>query len=240
MSVINDLLSQSLNHILWVIFGLASWVGAYWQLYKVKPETFADVVTLVLSVLPLGVAIVSFVVTAARWNGKHHYEAWVFLVLGVVSGLYFLWLYASDTKVREILKKRKVIFTGRARVMDLPRGRIVTYSGLKTSTPLRIVQILGGAISVLASVTLLIWGGWELIHGSVFIGRILAPVGGGTLLLDRWPKERIKVFGHDWRISLDVFGHKWRGNLFEVTYSALMEGSASSQPDAVTAEPVAS
>lgn len=201
MPVINDLLSQSLNHILWVIFGLASWVGTYWQLYKVKSETFADVVTLVLSVLPLGVAIVSFIVTAARWSGKHHYEAWIFLVIGVVSGLYFLWLYASDTKVREVLEKRKVVFTGKTRVRDLPRGRKVTYSGLKTSTPLRIVQILGGAISVLASVTLLIWGGWELIQGSVLIGLILAPVGGGTLLLDRWPKGHIEVFGHNWRVN---------------------------------------
>jgi hypothetical protein len=236
MWVINNLLAQSLNNILWVILGLASWVGTYWQLYKMKSDTFADVVTLVLSVLPLGVAFVSLNVAAARLSGKHHYEAWVFLVLGVVSGLYFLWLYASDTKVREVLKKRKVVFTGKPMERDLPGGLKVTYSGLKTKTPFRIVQILLGAISVLASVTLLIWGGWELIQGWVLIGLILAPVGGGTLLLDRWPKEHIEVFGHDWRISLNIFRHNWRLNPFEVTYSALMEGSASSQPDPVPAE----
>lgn len=216
MSVINHLLPLSLNYLPWVIAGLLSWVFAYWQLYKMS-DTFADVVTLLLSVLPIGIAIVSFNVMAARWSGKHHYEAWIFLALGVVSLGYFLWLYASQTKVRQVLKDRGVKFPGSPTNWDV-RGWKVTYSGLKTKTPGLIAKILLGAISVLASVTLLIIGGWELIQGSaVIIGLILASVGGLTLLLDRRPKFPITVFGHNWNV-----------NVFEVTYSALTEGKVSS------------
>ena len=40
MSVINQLLPLSLNHLPWVIAGLLSWVFAYWQLYKMS-DTFS-------------------------------------------------------------------------------------------------------------------------------------------------------------------------------------------------------
>jgi hypothetical protein len=209
MPVINHLLSQSLNNILWVIFGLASWVGAYWQLYRMKSETFADVATLALGVLPLGAAFVSFRVVAARLTGKHYYEAWVFFGLGVASLLYAAWLYFTESKVRKVFKDRAVLSQSRPHV-----------------TASLVVKVLAGAISVLASVTLLIYGGWELIQGWVLLGLILAPVGGGTLLLDRWPRGEIKVFGHKWRLSLHAFGHDWRLNPFEVTYSALVKGKA--------------
>jgi hypothetical protein len=214
MSVINHLLSQSLNNILWVILGLASWVGAYWQLYKMKSETFADVVTLVLGVLPLGVAFVSFRVMAARLSGKHHYEAWVFFVLGAASLLYAAWLYFTQSKVRKVFEDRAILNQSRPQV-----------------TASLVIKVLAGAISVLASVTLLIYGGWDLIQGWVLLGLILAPVGGGTLLLDRWPKGEIHVFGHNWHIILHAFGHNWRLNPFEVTYSALIKGKASPQSE---------
>jgi hypothetical protein len=233
--IINHLLTLSLNHLVWVIAGLLSWVGAYWQLYRMKSNTFGDVVTLLLSVLPIGIAFVSFNVAVARWSGKKHYEAWVFLAVGVVSAVYFLWLYASETAVRKVLEKRGVKFSGKMRDWNILKVRRVVFSGLRTKTPLLIFQILVGAISVLASVTLLIYGGWELIQGWVFLGLILAPVGGGTLLLDRWPKGEIDVFGHNWRISLHAFGHNWRLNPFEVTYSALMEGRVSTESDTADA-----
>lgn len=220
MSVINQLLALSLNNLICVIAGLLSWVGAYWQLYEIKADTFGKVVTLVLSVLPLGIAIVSFNVMAARWSGKKHYEAWIFLALGIISLAYFLWLYASDTKVREVLKDRGVVFSGKPKSWNVLSNWKVEFSGLRTKMPGLILQILVGAISVLASVTLLISGGWELIQGSVIIGLILAPVGAVMLALDRGPQK-----------SIDVFRHEWRINVFEVTYSALMVGSASPQPD---------
>jgi len=207
MSVINNLLALSLNHILWVISGLVFWVIAYLQLYYTKSETIADVVTLVLSVVPLGIAFVSFNVMAARWSGKQHYEAWVFLGLGTVSLGYALWLYFTQSKVRKVFEDRAILKESRPQV-----------------TASLIIKVLVGAISVLVSVTLLISGGWELIQGSVFIGLILAPVGFVMLALDRGPKWHFK---------------KWRINVFEVTYSALTEGSASSDSDAAQAERVA-
>jgi len=219
MSVINNLLALSLNHILWVILGLAFWVITYLQLYEMS-DIFGDVVTLVLSIIPIGIAFVSFNVMAARWSGKPHYEAWVFLALGIVSSVYFLWLYASETRVREVLKKRGVVFSGKERVWNVLKDWSVTFYGLKTRTPRLIFKILVGAISVLASVTFLIIGGWELIQGSVFIGLILSLFGTAMLVFDRWK----------WR-------GKWRPwNLLEVTYSALTEGTASSDPAAPQAE----
>lgn len=217
MSLINHLLSQSLNNILCVIFGLASWVGAYWQLYEMKSETIANVVTLVLGVLPLGVAFVSFRVMAARLSGKHHYEAWVFLVLGAASLLYAAWLYFTESKVRKVFEDRAILNQSNPQV-----------------TASLIIKVLAGAISVLASVTLLIYGGWELIQGWVLLGVILVPIGGCTLLLDRWPKGEINVFGHNWHLSFHAFGHNWHLNPFEVTYSALIEGKAS-RPQSETA-----
>ena len=70
MSGINQLLGQTLNNLLCVVAGLLFWAVAYWQLSNTRSDTFGDVVTLVLSVLPIGVAFVSFNVTAARWSGK--------------------------------------------------------------------------------------------------------------------------------------------------------------------------
>jgi hypothetical protein len=214
--VINQLLALSLNHLVWVIAGLLSWAVTYWQLYKMKSDTFGDVVTLVLSVLPMGIAFVSLDVAATRWSGKKHYEARVFLALAVISLVYFLWLYASETKVRKVLKDRGVVFSGQTRAWKVFNDRGVAFSGLKTKTPGLILQILVGAISVLVSVTLLISGGWELIQGSVILGLILAPVGVAMLALDRGPKWKIK---------------KWPINVFELTYSALMEGRASARSD---------
>lgn len=218
MWIINQLLSQSLNHILWVILGLAAWIGTYFQLYYMKSDTFANVVTLVLSVLPLLIAFVSFNVGVARLSGKQHYVAWVFLILGMFSFGYFLFLYLSSSKVRTVLKDRGIL-------MGTTR-KILLQKQEKRQVALLLIQVLLGAISVLVSVTLLIWGGWELIQGPApLTGLILAIIGGGMLGLDRWPKGSFKK----WRIE------GWRINPFLVTYSALMEGSVSPQPDA---EPV--
>jgi membrane protease YdiL (CAAX protease family) len=171
-----------------------------------KSDTFEDVVTLVLSVLPIGIAFISFNVAAARWSGKTHSQAVVFLVLGLISGVYSLYQYLRHTKVRQVLEDREIFSKPRPEAARL------------------IIKVLVGATSVLASVTLLISGGWELIQGSVKIGLILAPVGAAMLFLDRGPKSHIKVFGHEWYI-----------NVFEVTYSALTKDSTSSQLDAARA-----
>lgn len=219
MWIINQLLSQSLNHIQWVILGLAAWIGTYFQLYYMKSDIFADVVTLILSVLPLLISFVSFNVAAARWSGKQHLVAWVFLILGAVSFGYFLLLYLSNSKVRKVLKDRG-IFMGTRRKEALRKRKVV----------LLLTQVLLGAISVLVSVALLIWGGWELIQGSVHTGLILAIIGGGMLGLDRWPTGRFKK----WHIK------DWHINPFLVTYSALMEGNVLPQLDAARAPAVAS
>jgi hypothetical protein len=168
-------------------------------------------VTLILSVLPLLIAFVSFNVAAARLSGKQHYTGWVFLILGAVSFGYLLLLYLSNSKVRTVLKDRG-IFMGTTRNWALQKRKVA----------LLLTQVLLGAISVLVSVTLLIWGGWELIQGSALTGLILAIIGGGMLGFDRWPQGRFKK----WRIE------NWRINPFLVTYSALMEGSVLPQPDA--------
>ena len=202
MSVINNLLAQSLNHILWVILGLAAWIGCYWQLYSMGSEKIADVVTLVLAVLPLGIAFVSFNVVAARWSGKRS-EAVVFLVLGVASLIYAGTLYFRESKVRQVFKDRAILRGPNPQV-----------------TASLIIRVLLGAISVLASVTLLIWGGWELIRGSVTVGLILAPIGAVMLLLDRGP---------DWHYK------NWCINVFKLTYSALMEGTAAPKSQAAPA-----
>lgn len=199
MSVINHLLAQSLNYLPWVIVGLVAWVVAYWQLYTMKEDTFADVVTLILSVLPLGIAFVSANVAIARWHGKTRPEAVVFSVLAVISLGYFAFLYITKTKVRQVLNDRGIL-----------------SKGTKAQKARLIIQVLVGAISLLASITLLIGGGWELIQGSATIGLILALVGGVMLALDRGPQRKYK---------------NWRINVFELTYSALTEGSVSSPSD---------
>lgn len=191
MSGINQLLGQSLNHLPWVVAGLLFWVVAYGQLYTIKSETFGDVVTLVLSVLPLGIAFVSFNVTVARWS-KENSRAIAFLVLGLISLGYFAFLYLRESKVRKLLADREVFSSSAGRTLRL------------------ILQLLIGAIGVLASVTLLISGGWELIQGSITIGLILAPVGAAIVVLGRWPQ--------------------WRWNFFESSYSALTEPPARTAP----------
>jgi hypothetical protein len=185
LSGIHHLLVQSLNHLPWVILGTLFWVVAYVQLYCMKPDTIGEVVTLVFSVLPVGAAGVSFTVTVARWGGKTTWVAVVFLLFGIVSLGCFLRMYLGESNVRKLLKDRKV------------------FSNSPPKTAGLILQLLLGAISVLASVTLLVSGGWELIQGSVRIGFILALIGAVTLFFDRWPK------------------HRW--NLFERSYSALTE-----------------
>jgi hypothetical protein len=152
-----------------------------------KPDTIGDVVTLVLSVLPLGIAVISFVVAGARWGGKTTFQAVIFLLFGLVSLGCFVWLYARRENVRRVLKDRKVLTTQNS----MPQKVGLT------------LQLLIGAISVLASVTLLISGGWELIQGPIAIGLILAPIGVAILVLIRRPK--------------------WNWNIFWRSYSALTE-----------------
>jgi hypothetical protein len=175
LSAINHLLAQSLNHLPWVIAGLLFWGVAYWQLYIIKSETFGDVVTLVLSVLPLGIAFVSFNVSAARWSTENSL-AWVFLVLGVISLVYAVLLYLRKTKVRNLLDDRGVFKHGLGRNVSL------------------LLKLLIGAISVLASTALLISGGWELIQGAVTTGLILALIGAAIFGLCRWPQWRWNFF----------------------------------------------
>jgi hypothetical protein len=152
-----------------------------------KPDTIGDVVTLVLSVLPLGIAVISFVVAGARWGGKTTFQAVIFLLFGLISLGCFVWLYARKENVLRVLKDREILSTENS----MPRKVGLT------------LQLLIGAISVLASVTLLISGGWELIQGSITIGLILAPVGMAILVLIRRPR--------------------WSWNIFWRTYSTLTE-----------------
>jgi hypothetical protein len=184
LPIISQLLTQSLNHLPWVSLGLLSWGVAYWQLYIVKSETFGNVATLVLSVVPLGIAIVSFVVAVARWRSKMDLAV-LFLVLGLISAAYFAWLYFHEgTKVRKVIAERKV-FKNRP-------GRTVVL----------VIRLLIGAISVFASVALLIGGGWDLIQGSITIGVILVPIGAVVFFLSHF---------------------RFRWNFFESCYSALVE-----------------
>jgi hypothetical protein len=185
LSSINRLLAQSLNYLPWVIVGLLSWGAAFWQLYIIKSDTFGKIVTLILSVLPMGIAFVSFNVAVARW-GSEMLPAVLFLVVGLFSFGYFLWLYFHEkTKVRAVLAERNVFSKSPARMVGL------------------IIQLLIGAISVLASVALLISGGWELIQGSITIGVIIAPLGAAIFFLDTH------------------FKYPW--NFLERCYSALAE-----------------
>jgi hypothetical protein len=175
LSAINHLLAQTLNHLPWVIAGLLFWGVAYLQLYVIKSETFGDVVTLVLSVLPAGISFVSLNVSAARWSTENSL-AWVFLVLGVISAAYVLFLYIRKTKVRKLLDDRGVFKHGPGRNVSL------------------LIKLLIGAISVLTSTALLISGGWELIQGAVTMGLILALIGAAIFGLCRWPQWRWNFF----------------------------------------------
>jgi hypothetical protein len=184
LSGINHLLAQSLNQLPSVVAGLVFWIVAYWQLSSIKSGTFGDVATLVLWVLPVEISVVSFNVAVARWNGKTEPEALVFLVLGLISLGFSAWSYLRDTNVRKALEAYDV-FSG-------TKSKKWGFIRQKQSIRL-ILRLLVGAISVLASVTLLVSGGWELIEGSAIIGLILALFGLAIFGLNRWPDSWPKL-----------------------------------------------
>lgn len=174
MTNIDDILSQTLNHLVWVILGLIAWAVAYWRLNAVGAEVIGEVVTLTLSVLPLGIGFVAINVSVARWNAKPG-QAVTFLIVGVVALGCFGHMYLGDSKVREVLRRRKLL--------SLPPTHVTG----------RVLQLLLGSIDVLSFVALLIIGGWELIQGSATLGWILALIGVAVVVLNWRPRHRFNL-----------------------------------------------
>jgi hypothetical protein len=176
VSIVNDLLAQTTNHVGWVIAGLIVWGLAYWQLEDIGSQALGDVVTLILSIIPLGIAAIAFDVGVARWNGDG-FEVAFFFILGIASFLYFVAVYFGLTKVGESSEVQRVI----------KDYRVLWNSPRKTVT--LVIQLLVGAISTLACATLLIFGGWQLIQGSKSVGFICGLVGGALMFFSRHPEQ---------------------------------------------------
>lgn len=175
ISIVNGLLAQTTNSLPWVVPGLAAWGLAYWQLQDVGSETLGDVVTLIVSVIPLGIAFIAGNVGWARWNGYGHLLALVFLLLGAASFAYFLMVYLGWTKI------------GRASAVQRVFNEHGVFSQSAPKTVGRVTLLLVGTISTLACVTLLILGGWQLIQGSRTIGLICGLAGLAMVVFIRRP-----------------------------------------------------
>src|SRR5450759_1264506 len=99
MPIVNELLAQTTNYLPWVVAGLFAWAFAYWHLEDVGSQTLGDLVTLILSVIPLGITVITIDVGVARWNGNRYFQAAIFLLLGVASLLYFVMMYFGLTRL---------------------------------------------------------------------------------------------------------------------------------------------
>jgi hypothetical protein len=131
---------------------------AFWQLEDVGPETLGDVVILILTLIPLGIGVTAIKVGVTRWNGYGHLLSLLFIISGGVACAYFLAIYFGWTKVGEGSAVRRVLKAHE--VLSQPFRRTVG----------RVTLLLLGIIFTLGCVALLIFGGWQLIQGSIIIG----------------------------------------------------------------------
>lgn len=194
MWIVHELLAQTTNHAGWVIVGLIAWGCAYWQLEDVGAEVLGDIVTLILATIPLGIAAIAIDVAVARWGGNGLVVAF-FLILGIGSVLYFVAVYfgwtrvGKSSEVQRVINDYKVLWTSPQKTVKL------------------VIQLLAGAISTLLCVTLLIFGGWELIHASKTIGFICGFFGVALMFLSRYPDQDWN-YVWIWRSKLKAAGDK--------------------------------
>jgi hypothetical protein len=178
MPIVHELLAQTTNHIGWVLTGIIAWGLAYWQLEDVGSQLIGDIVTLILSVVPLGIAVIAIDVAVARWKGNGNFLVVAFfLLLGIASVVYFLMVYFGLTPVGKHSEVQRVI------------NDYKVLCQLPPKTVTLVIQLLVGAISTLACATLLIFGGWQLIQGSRAIGLICWLTGSALMILSRHPKQ---------------------------------------------------
>jgi hypothetical protein len=188
MSIVHELLAQTTNHVGWVVAGLIAWGFAYWQLEDIGSRALGDVVTLILSIIPLGIAAIAIDVAVARWN-RSDFEVAFFVFLAVASLLYFAAVYFGLTQVGERSEVQRVI--NDFKVLQQVPQKTVTL----------VIQLLVGAISTLACATLLIFGGWQLIQGFRTVGLSCGLIGVALVLFSRRP-ERDWNYLWLWRAKL--------------------------------------
>jgi hypothetical protein len=177
MRIVHELLAQTTNHAGWVIVGLIAWGCAYWQLEDVGSEVLGDIVTLILAVIPLGIAAIAIDVAVGRWDSNVLVGAF-FLILGIISALYFVAVYFGLTKVGKSSEVQRVI-----------KDYKVLWGQSPPKTVKLVLQLLAGAISTLFCATLLIFGGWELIQGSKIIGFFCGFFGVVLMFFSRYPER---------------------------------------------------
>lgn len=171
-----------------VLLGLACWVLVYCQLSIVGSRALGDMVTLILAAIPMLIAVVGLWETGVKAFEKDWLEVSVFALVAVVAGAFWYFAYWRKKEYRKLLEDR----------------------GFHTKGPAETLKKLGlliaGAILILGVVGVGIFGGWQLIQGSLFWGGVSAGIG--------------LVFG--------VLCHKpeaeW--NPFKKWYSALVEGNS--------------
>jgi len=152
---------------------------AFWQLEDVGPETLGDVVILVLTVIPLGIGLVAIQAGVARWNSYRHLLALLFIFLGGAACAYFGAIYFGWTKVGKASSVRRVLKAQGVLSQSVPK------------TVRRVILLLLGIIFTLACVALLIFGGWQLIQGSTFIGLICWLIGLAAVVFFHWPPQKL-------------------------------------------------
>jgi hypothetical protein len=159
-----------------VMAGLITWGLAYWQLEDGGSQVLGDIATLILSLIPLGIAAIAIYVAVTKRNENNLFVAF-FLIVGIVSFFYFLAVYFGLSKVGERSEVQRVIKHYR-----------VLWQSPPTTVKL-VIQLLVGAISTLACAGLLVFGGWELIQGSRVTGFFCGLIGVLLMFFSRHPER---------------------------------------------------
>jgi hypothetical protein len=129
-------------------------------------------VTLILAVIPLLIFVVGLIETGMKGFEKHWLEMSMFAVVTVVAWAFGYFAHWRKKETRKLLEER----------------------GFHLKEPKEIVKTLGqlivGAILLLGVVGAGIYGGWQLIDGSLLLGGIAA--GAGLVVGSLFHKPRAK------------------------------------------------
>ena len=168
--------------------GLACWALVYWQLSIVGSRALGDMVTLILAVIPMLIAVVGLIETGKKGFEKDWLEMSVFAVVTVGAFAFGYFAHWRKKETRKLLEER----------------------GFHPKEPKETLKMLGlliaGAILVLCVVGAGIYGGWQLIDGSILFAGISASAG----------------------LVVGFLFHRPERNFLKKCYSALVEGNTDS------------
>jgi hypothetical protein len=161
----SHLILVGLNGPLFVFFGLVAWALAYVYLtYIITPDSIGDLMTLIIAVLPVLFLGAALLVAIASFTGKHKHP--------LIGGLFFL--IAALAIVALVVKYKMSDSDERSRFWDAWKATAGRDHPVRSTIWIMFWGLIG-AILVFSSELGLIFGGWQLLHGSRLWGLCAAP-----------------------------------------------------------------